>query len=151
MPKGSPFLWFDSQAEEAANFYVSLFPNSRVSSVRPDVGSAQHVVFELDGVEFMAFNAGPHFTFNEAVSFFVKCETQDEVDRYWNALTANGGEESRCGWLKDRWGLSWQIVPNALGEYLGDPDPEKAQRVMQAMLQMNKIEVAALDRAYAAP
>ncbi len=143
MQKISPFLWFDSEATEAAKFYVSLFPNSRITS---GDGSAQ-VTFELDGMEVMAFNAGPAFRFTEAVSFFVKCETQEEVDRYWDALIANGGEASQCGWLKDRWGLSWQIIPDALGECLGNPDPEKAQRALQAMLQMRKIIVADLERA----
>jgi predicted 3-demethylubiquinone-9 3-methyltransferase (glyoxalase superfamily) len=149
MQKIATFLWYDTQAEEAANFYVSLFPNSRVTNVQRSGDTAFIVNFELDGVEYIALNAGPQFTFNEAVSLFVRCESQDEVDRYWDALTANGGEESMCGWLKDRWGLSWQIVPNALGEYLGDPDPEKAGRAMQAMLQMRKIDIAGLKCAHA--
>jgi predicted 3-demethylubiquinone-9 3-methyltransferase (glyoxalase superfamily) len=142
MQKITPFLWFDNQAEEAMNFYASVFKNSKIGSVNrgPD-GTAFNVTFQLEGQEFMALNAGPQFKFNEAVSFFVDCKTQEEVDELWQKLTADGGEEGRCGWLKDKYGLSWQIVPTALGEMLGDPDPEKAQRAMQAMLQMNKIDI----------
>ena len=149
MKKITPFLWFDTQAEEAMNFYVSLFKNSKVGGVArgPD-GKAFSVSFELDGQEFMGLNAGPQFKFNEAVSMFVNCEDQAEVDELWNKLTADGGEESMCGWLKDKYGLSWQIIPKALGELMGDPDPVKSQRVMQAMLQMKKIEVAGLQQAY---
>ena len=150
MKKITPFLWFDTQAEEAMNFYVSVFKNSKVGSVQrngPD-GPVFTVTFELEGQEFMALNAGPHHKFNEAISFFVDCKTQAEVDELWNKLTADGGEESRCGWLKDKYGLSWQIIPSALGEMLGDKDPEKAQRVMQAMLKMQKIDVKALEQAY---
>ncbi|MCI0551557.1 MAG: VOC family protein [Anaerolineae bacterium] len=149
MKKISPFLWFDTQAEEAMNFYVSLFKNSKVLGVSrgPD-GKAFSVTFELDGQEFMGLNAGPRFKFNESISFFVNCENQAEVDELWNKLTADGGEESMCGWLKDKYGLSWQIIPKALGELMGDPDPVKAQRVTQAMLQMRKIDVAGLQRAY---
>ena len=149
MKKITPFLWFDTQAEEAMNFYVSLFKNSKVHNVSrgPD-GKAFTVSFELDGQEFMGLNAGPQFKFNEAVSMFVNCEDQAEVDYYWEKLTEDGGEESMCGWLKDKYGLSWQIIPKALGELMGDPDPVKAQRVMQAMLQMQKIEVDELQRAY---
>ena len=149
MKKITPFLWFDTQAEEAMNFYVSLFKNSKVNNVSrgPD-GNAFIVSFELDGQEFMGLNAGPQFKFNEAVSMFVNCEDQAEVDYFWNALTANGGEESMCGWLKDRFGLSWQIVPKQLGQLMGDPDPVKAGRVMEAMLKMQKILVAALQMAY---
>ena len=154
MQKVTPFLWFDHQAEEAANYYVSIFKNSKILSVsryaegapRP-AGTAMTVTFELDGQEFMALNGGPEFKFTEAISLFVNCETQEEVDAYWEQLSA-GGEESQCGWLKDKFGLSWQIVPSALGKLLGDPDPEKSKRVMQAMLQMRKIEVAGLQRAY---
>jgi predicted 3-demethylubiquinone-9 3-methyltransferase (glyoxalase superfamily) len=149
MNKITPFLWFDHQAEEAMNFYVSVFKNSKVNYVSrgPD-GKAFTVSFELDGQPFMALNAGPQFKFNEAVSFFVNCETQEEVDYYWEKLTADGGEESMCGWLKDKYGLSWQIIPTALGRLMGDPDPAKAKRVMDAMLQMRKIKVADLERAY---
>ena len=149
MKKITPFLWFDNQAEEAMNYYVSIFNNSKVIGVTPGPnGIAMSVTFELDGQEFMALNAGPQFRFNEAISFFVDCETQEEVDELWAKLTADGGEESMCGWLKDKYGLSWQIIPSALGEMLGDKDPEKANRVMQAMLKMNKINVAALKQAY---
>jgi len=149
MKKITPFLWFDNQAEEAMNYYVSIFNNSKVIGVTPGPnGIAMSVIFELDGQEFMALNAGPQFRFNEAISFFVDCETQEEVDELWAKLTADGGEESMCGWLKDKYGLSWQIIPSALGEMLGDKDPDKANRVMQAMLKMNKINVAALKQAY---
>lgn len=149
MKKITPFLWFDTQAEDAMNFYVSIFKNSKVGGVSrgPD-GKAFTVSFELDGQEFMGLNAGPEFRFNEAVSMYVNCEDQAEVDYFWNKLTANGGEESMCGWLKDKYGLSWQIVPKQLGELMGDKDPEKANRVMQAMLKMNKIIVADLRKAY---
>ncbi|MBI5933213.1 MAG: VOC family protein [Chloroflexi bacterium] len=149
MKKITPFLWFDTQAEEAMNFYVSLFKNSKVNSVSrgPD-GRAFTVSFELDGQEFIGLNAGPQFKFNEAVSMFVNCEDQAEVDYFWNALIANGGEESMCGWLKDRFGLSWQIVPKQLGQLMGDPDQVKAGRVMEAMLKMRKIVVADLQMAY---
>jgi len=148
MKKITPFLCFDDQAEEAMNFYIAIFKNSKILSVTPGPnGKAFTVSFELDGQEFTALNAGPQFKFTEAVSFFVNCETQAEVDFYWEKLTA-GGEEVQCGWLKDKYGLSWQIVPTALGELLGDPDPVKSQRVMQAMLQMKKIEIAGLRQAY---
>jgi len=150
----SPFLWFDSQAEEAAEFYVSLFPDSRITNVAryPEggpalAGSAMSVSFVLDGLEIQALNAGPMFPFTEAISFFVSVETQEEVDRYWNALTENGGEAGQCGWLKDRWGLSWQIVPSALGRLLSDPDAERSARVMQAMLGMRKLVIAELEAA----
>jgi predicted 3-demethylubiquinone-9 3-methyltransferase (glyoxalase superfamily) len=149
MKKITPFLWFDTQAEEAMNFYVSLFKNSKVLSVSrgPD-GNAFTVAFELDGQEFTGLNAGPQFKFNEAVSMFVNCEDQAEVDYFWNAFTADGGEESMCSWCKDKYGLWWQIVPKQLGELMGDPDPEKSGRVMQAMLKMKKIIVADLQKAY---
>jgi len=143
MKKITPFLWFDTQAEEAMNFYVSIFKNSKVLSASP-----ASVNFELEGQEFIGFNAGPEFKFNESISFFVDCKTQAEVDELWNKLIADGGEESRCGWLKDKYGLSWQIIPSALGELMGDKDPEKAQRVVQAMLKMNKIIIADLEKAY---
>lgn len=154
----TPFLWFDTQAEEAARFYVSLFPSSRVAGMtrygeagakaagRP-AGSVMTVQFELDGQEFVALNGGPIFTFTEAVSFVVNCETQAEVDHYWSGLSA-GGQEVQCGWLKDRFGLSWQIVPTALMRMLEDKDSARAGRVMAAMLQMKKIDVAGLQRAY---
>ena len=155
MQKVSPFLWFDGQAEEAASFYTSLFKNSRVIHVTrhgeggpAPKGTAMSVTFELDGHEYMALNGGPHFKFTPAISLFVKCETQEEVDRYWNALCADGGKPERCGWLTDRFGLSWQIIPNALGQLLQDPDRAKAGRVMQAMLKMGKIEIAGLRQAY---
>ena len=149
MQKITPFLWFDIQAEEAMNFYVSLFKNSMVLSVSPGPnGIASSVNFELEGQEFIGFNAGPEFKFNESISFFVDCEDQAEVDYYWNALTADGGEESMCGWLKDKYGLSWQIVPKQLGELMGDPDPEKSTRVREAMFKMQKIIVADLQKAY---
>ena len=151
-------LWFDHEAEEAANFYVSIFENSKVGAItrygdegakaagRPK-GSVMTVAFELDGQELIALNGGPVFKFTEAVSLMVNCETQQEVDRYWNALSA-GGQEVQCGWLKDRFGLSWQIVPTILLEMLHDKDPEKARRVMAAMLQMVKLDIAALQKAY---
>ena len=148
MKKITPFLWFDHQAEEAMNFYISIFKNSKILNVSSGPnGVASSVNFELEGQEFLAFNAGPHFKFNEAVSFFVDCQTQEEVDALWAKLSA-GGEEGQCGWVKDRYGLWWQIVPSALGELLGDPDPVKAQKVMQAMLTMKKIIIADLKQAY---
>ena len=152
--KITPFLWFDNNLEEAINFYTSIFKNSKVRNVRryedagPGMkGTLMTATFELEGQEFYALNGGPQFKFTEAISFFVKCETQEEVDYFWERLTA-GGEESRCGWLKDKFGLSWQIIPNALGELMGDPDPVKSKRVMTAMLQMGKIDIAALKKAY---
>lgn len=148
MKKISPFLWFDTQAEEAMNFYASVFKNSKIGNVSrgPD-GKVFSVSFEIDGQEFIGLNAGPQFKFNEAVSFFVNCENQ-EVDEYWNKLIADGGEESMCGWLKDKYGLSWQIVPKQLGELIGDPDPEKSKRVRDSMLKMKKIIVTDLQKAY---
>jgi predicted 3-demethylubiquinone-9 3-methyltransferase (glyoxalase superfamily) len=151
MKKITPFLWFDTQAEEAMNFYISIFKNSKVGSVQragPE-GPVMSVTFQLEGQDFMALNAGPQFQFNEAISFFVDCKTQEEVDELWAKLTADGGEESMCGWLKDKYGLSWQIVPSVLGEMLGDRDPQKAQRTLQAMLKMQKIIIADLQKAYA--
>ncbi len=149
MKKVTPFLWFDTQAENAMNFYVSLFKNAKVNNISrgPD-GKVFSVAFELDGQEFLGLNAGPQFKFNEAVSMFVNCEDQAEVDHFWNALIADGGEESMCGWCKDKFGLWWQIVPKQLGELMGDPDPEKSGRVMQAMLKMKKIIVADLQKAH---
>jgi predicted 3-demethylubiquinone-9 3-methyltransferase (glyoxalase superfamily) len=148
--KITPFLWFDHQAEDAMRFYASIFKNSEVLEVTPGPGGqAMSVRFRLEDQEFIALNAGPMYKFTEAISLFVNCETQAEVDELWAKLTADGGEESRCGWLKDKYGLSWQIIPTTLGRLLGDPDPAKAGRAMQAMLQMNKIDIAALERAYA--
>ena len=149
MSKITPFLWFDTQAEEAMNLYVSIFKNSKINNVSrgPD-GKVFSISFNLNGQEFMGMNAGPHHQFNEAVSFYVDCKNQAEVDEYWNKLIADGGEESQCGWLKDKFGVSWQIIPKQLGELMGDPDPEKAQRTMQAMLQMQKIIVADLQKAH---
>jgi predicted 3-demethylubiquinone-9 3-methyltransferase (glyoxalase superfamily) len=147
-PKITPFLWFDDRAEEAMHFYVSIFDNAEVLDVsRYGDGKVISVTFELEGQKFMGLNGGPHFNFTPAVSFFVDCATQEEVDRLWDALTA-GGEPGQCGWLKDKFGLSWQIIPKALGELLGDPDPVKSGRVLQAMLQMTKIDVAGLQAAY---
>lgn len=153
MPKVTPFLWYDSQAEEAANFYTSIFPNSKVleisrySDVGPGPsGSVMTVRFMLDGEEFLALNGGPHFTFNESISFVISCSSQDEVDHFWERLT-EGGEESQCGWLKDRYGLSWQVVPDRLPQALQDPDPERARRAMQAMLSMRKLDIGAIERA----
>jgi predicted 3-demethylubiquinone-9 3-methyltransferase (glyoxalase superfamily) len=148
-PKITPFLWFDDQAEEAARFYCSIFEHSTIRDIAryPD-GTVLTVSFELEGQPFTALNGGPAFGFTEAVSFAVSCEDQAEVDRLWDVLTANGGEESQCAWLKDRYGLSWQIVPKILPKLLGDPDPERANAVMQAMLQMRKIEIPVLQEAY---
>jgi predicted 3-demethylubiquinone-9 3-methyltransferase (glyoxalase superfamily) len=153
--KITPFLWFDDKAEEAMNFYVSIFKNSKVGNVTRygdagpgPKGTVMSATFQLDGQDFFALNGGPLFKFTEAISFFVNCETQDEVDELWEKLTAGGGTAQRCGWLKDKYGLSWQIIPKALGEMLGDKDPKKSQRVMQAMLQMNKIDIQRLKEAY---
>ncbi len=148
MQKIIPFLWFDNQAEEAAHFYTSLFKDAKVVSTMPGPeGKVMSVTFQLEGQDFMALNGGPQFTFTEAISFFVRCETQEEVDALWEKLT-KGGEEGQCGWLKDKYGLSWQIVPNALEEMLQDKDPARAGRVVQAMLQMKKIAVKDLQEAY---
>ena len=149
----TPCLWFDTEGEDAATFYTSVFPNSKIEEVSRygsagprDEGTVMTVEFELDGQSFVALNGGPDFTFNEALSFQVSCKDQAEVDAFWNKLS-EGGEEGPCGWLKDRFGLSWQIVPTALPRLLGDPDQEKAQRVMAAMLKMKKIDIAELERA----
>ena len=154
MQKITPFLWFDDQAEEAANFYVKTFKNSKILSVSRygeagpgENGKVMVVSFELNGQEFTALNGGPIFKFSEAISFYVHCETQQEVDELWDKLSA-GGEPGQCGWLKDKYGLSWQIVPNILGELLGDVNREKVDRVTQAMLKMHKLEIAALLKAY---
>jgi len=144
----TPFLWFDTQAEEAMTFYASIFPRSKVISVNRAQGKVMSVQFELEGQAFMALNAGPHFKFTEAISFFVGCETQQEIDELWTRLIADGGAPSRCGWLKDKFGLSWQIIPNALGRMLNDPDAAKSTRVMNAMLTMGKLDLAQLQHAY---
>jgi len=150
----TPFLWFDNQVEEAMKFYTSIFKNSKIIDVtrygeskETPNGTVMTATFELNGQKFMALNGGPQFKFNEAISFFVSCETQAEIDELWAKLTADGGEESQCGWLKDKFGLSWQIVPSTLGQLLGDPDPEKARQAMDAMLKMKKLDIAALQRA----
>jgi len=155
MPKITPWLWFDTEGQEAADFYTSVFPNSRITDVTHygsagprSEGTVMTVAFELDGQQLCALNGGPDFKFNEAVSFLVSCKDQEEVDHYWSNLS-EGGEQGPCGWLKDRYGLSWQIIPKALNEFLSDPDREKAQRVMQAMLSMGKIEIESLERAAA--
>ncbi len=154
MQEITPFLWFDTQAEEAAKHYVSIFKNSKIVGVtrygeaRPGPrGSVMTVRFSLGRQEFIALNGGPHFKFTEAISFSVDCKTQDEVDELWRRLS-EGGEEGQCGWLKDKYGLSWQINPTVLGEMLGDPDPKRAKRVMEAMLKMKKIDIARLKQAY---
>lgn len=154
MQKIYPFLWFDTQAEEAANFYCSIFPNSRIGMIArcgklgpgPE-GSVLTISFTLDGQEFVGLNAGPQFKFTEAVSFVVPCKTQDEIDNYWSKLTSGGGQESMCGWLKDKFGLSWQIIPANLDQLMSDPDPQKSGRVMQALLQMKKLDIARLEAA----
>ena len=154
MQRISPFLWFNGNAEEAANFYVSLFKNSKIVNVSRygdagpgPKGSVMVVNFEINGQPFMALNGGPVFHFNESVSFVVTCDTQQEVDEYWAKLTAGGGQESQCGWLKDKYGLSWQIIPAGFLELMKDPDPARAKRAMEAMLQMKKLDLAALKRA----
>ena len=154
MQKITPFLWFDGKAEEAANFYVSIFKNARIGAVRRygeggpgPKGSVMSVDFQLDGQQFIALNGGPQFTFSPAISFFVNCETQEEVDELWEKLSA-GGKKNRCGWLQDKFGLSWQIIPTALGKLISDPDPEKSKRAMKAMLQMDKIDINGLKQAY---
>jgi predicted 3-demethylubiquinone-9 3-methyltransferase (glyoxalase superfamily) len=154
MQKITPFLWFDDNAEEAANFYVSVFKNSKIVNVARyndagpgPKGSVMTVEFDLNGMEFVALNAGPRFKFTEAISFVVNCETQEEVDYYWEKLS-EGGEKSRCGWLKDKFGLSWQVTPTILGKLMADKDPEKAKRVMETMLQMDKLNIEPLQRAY---
>jgi predicted 3-demethylubiquinone-9 3-methyltransferase (glyoxalase superfamily) len=160
MQKITPFLWFDTQAEEAANFYTAVFKNSKIVSVARygeegakasgmPKGTAMTVAFQLDGQEFVALNGGPHFKFTEAISFVVNCKTQEEVDHYWEKLSAGGDEKAQqCGWLKDKYGLSWQIVPTVLVEMLQDKDPKKSERVMQALVQMKKLDIKTLQRAY---
>jgi len=158
MQKIVTFLWFDNQAEEAVNFYVSVFNNSKIGHIAryseeaakasgQPAGSVLTIEFQLEGQDFMALNGGPQFKFTEAISLLVNCETQEEVDELWDKLSA-GGEQGPCGWLKDKYGLSWQIVPTILGEMLSDPDPVKSQRVMHAMLQMSKLDINALKQAY---
>ncbi len=155
--KITPFLWFDNQAEEAAAFYASIFPNSKIVKVcrygeagPGPAGSVMTVEFQLEGQSFVALNGGPHFQFTEAISFVVNCQTQDEVDAYWEKLSAGGGEV-QCGWLKDKFGLSWQIVPTVLLELLSDPDPERSERVMKVMLTMKKLDIRALKQAAEKP
>ncbi len=160
MQKITPFLWFDNQAEEAAKFYTSVFKNSKIGRIlrydeasakaagRP-AGSVLTVEFEIEGQTFTALNGGPQFKFNESVSFVVNCKTQEEVDYFWEKLTSGGGQESECGWLKDKFGLSWQVTPTVLIDMLNDKDPKKAGRVMKAMMQMQKIEINKLKAAYA--
>ena len=154
MQKITPFLWFDDKAEEAARFYVSIFRNSRIVSLSRygdagpgPKGAVMVVAFELEGQAFLALNGGPEFAFTPAVSFLVSCATQDDVDYFWEKL-AEGGEKSRCGWLRDKYGLSWQVVPTILSELMQDKDPEKSKRVMEAMLQMQKLDIAGLERAH---
>ena len=152
--KISPFLWFESQAEEAANFYTSIFPNSKIRDAMRygeagpgPKGSVMSITFELEGQEFLALNGGPMFRFSPAISFFVKCATQQEVDHYWDRLSS-GGTPQQCGWLQDKYGISWQVVPTVLGEMLGDKDPAKSKRVMEAMMKMVKLDIAGLKAAY---
>ena len=144
----TPFLWFDTQAEEAMNLYTSIFKRSKVISVNRAQGRVMSVQFELEGQQFMALNAGPEYKFTEAISFFVGCETQQEIDELWARLTADGGAPGRCGWLKDKFGLSWQIVPNTLGRMLTDKDAAKAGRAVNAMFQMEKLDIQTLQQAY---
>jgi predicted 3-demethylubiquinone-9 3-methyltransferase (glyoxalase superfamily) len=158
MPNITPHLWFDKEADEAANLYCSIFPNSQIlerqsfDNTGPSgTETVTSVTFEVAGQRVIGLNAGPHFKFDEAFSFFVECDTQEEVDEYWDKLIADGGQESQCGWLKDKFGLSWQIIPKLLGELLRDEDKDRANRVMQAMLQMKKIESDALREAYEQP
>lgn len=155
MQKITPYLWFDDDAEEAVEFYTSIFQNSRIihisryGKVGPGrEGAIMSVIFQLEDQEFIAVNGGRHSTFNEAVSFFVNCKNQKEVDYYWESLTADGGEESRCGWLKDKFGVSWQIIPSILSQLLNGPDQERAARTMEAMLKMKKIDIRTLEKAY---
>jgi len=155
MPKITPFIWFDTQAEEAANLYTSIFPNSKILAIARygdagpgPKGSVMTVQFQLDGQEVIALNGGPIYKLTEAFSLSVDCKTQEEVDGYWTKLTADGGQEGPCGWLKDKFGLSWQITPSTLGQMLSDKDRKKAARVMEAMMQMKKIDISTLKRAY---
>lgn len=143
MPSITPFLWFDNNVPEAVAFYKSVFPNAKVETVNDFMAT-----FELEGQKFNALNGGPQFKFNEAVSFFISVESQEEVDYFWNKLTSDGGEESRCGWLKDKFGLSWQVVPTALGEMMKNGTPAQSQKVMEAMMKMAKLDVRTLRQAY---
>ena len=147
MPKITTFLWFDHQAEEAANHYISIFKNGKILNLHRVQGKVLALTFELEGQQFMALNGGPLFKFTEAISLFVDCDEQQEVDELWEKLSA-GGEPGRCGWLKDKYGLSWQIIPKALMRLMSDPDPAKSQAVLQAMMKMNKIVIAELQKAY---
>lgn len=154
MPKITPYLWFDNQAEEAANFYATIFKNSRIKDVQRygeagpgPKGTAMSVTFALEGQEFIALNGGPQFKFTEAISFYTSCANQEEVDELWDKLS-EGGEAGQCGWLKDKYGLSWQVIPTALTDLLSDPDPDKSHRVMKAMLAMKKIDIQGLKDAY---
>ena len=154
MQKIIPFLWFNNNAEEAVNFYASVFKDSRILNIARygdagpgPKGQVMTASFQLNGQEFIALNGGPHFKFTEAISFVVNCQTQEEVDEYWDKLS-DGGEKSRCGWLKDKFGLSWQVVPTILSKLLGDKDAEKSKRVMSAMMQMDKLDIAKLEQAY---
>jgi len=155
MQKITPFLWFDNQAEEAVNFYASIFKNSKIGNIARygdagpgPKGTVMTASFQIEGQEFIALNGGPHFKFTEAVSFVVSCETQEEIDYYWNKLISGGGQESQCGWLKDKFGLSWQIVPTIISKILSDKDAKRSQRVMQAMMPMKKLIIADLQKAY---
>ena len=148
MPKITPFLWFDTQAEEAMHLYASIFKDSKILSINRAQGRVMSVLFELEGQQFMALNAGPMYKFSEAVSFFVGCETQAEIDDLWAKLTADGGAPGRCGWLKDKFGLSWQVVPTALTRMLGDKDAAKSGRVVNVMMHMDKLDLARLQQAY---
>jgi predicted 3-demethylubiquinone-9 3-methyltransferase (glyoxalase superfamily) len=155
MQKITPFLWFDSQAEEAAHFYVSVFKQSRIGRIARygdagpgPKGSVMTVEFTLDGQDFVGLNGGPQFKLSEAISFSVACKTQEEIDDFWAKLTQGGGQESQCGWLKDKYGLSWQIVPDVLLAMMSDPDPQKSKRVMEALLKMKKLDIATLEKAY---
>ena len=147
MPTITPFLWFDNQAEQAMEHYLSIFKNSKAISVSRNGDQVMSVTFELDGQRFIGLNGGPHYTFSEAISMFVNCETQADVDYYWDKLT-DGGSESRCGWLKDRFGVSWQVVPAALGRLMSDPNPSKARATVAAMLTMQKLVIADLQKAH---
>jgi predicted 3-demethylubiquinone-9 3-methyltransferase (glyoxalase superfamily) len=158
MQKITPFLWFDNQAEEAVNFYASVFKNSKIGNMarydeaaaaaagRPK-GSVMTASFELEGQEFIALNGGPHFKFSEAISFVISCESQKEIDYYWSKLSSNGGQEGQCGWLKDKYGLSWQIIPSSLSKLIGGPDKEKSRRAMAALMKMKKLVIADLENA----
>lgn len=144
----TPFLWFEHQAEEAMRHYLSIFKNSKTISVQKAGDRVTAVAFELDGQRFIALNAGPHDRFNEAISFFIDCQTQEDIDYYWDKLTAAGGSESQCGWLKDRFGISWQVVPTVLGRLMNDPNPQKARATVEAMMKMRKLVIVDLQKAY---